>query len=150
MTATFDEVDIKSRPATRVTLSPTFWNQVEITGFCWLWCGRAKNGYGFFCGSLVHRLSYVELVGTIPAGLEIDHLCRVKNCINPDHLEPVTRLENIRRRNMLYNWCKHGHRFTKENTKIGQGGRRQCRACWRRRTAEYQRRLVLRRQGGGA
>lgn len=69
---------------------------------CWLWRG-SLNIYGYgrikFHGEsvFVHRLSYETLVGPIPDGLVIDHLCRVRNCVNPDHMEPVTNSENIRR-----------------------------------------------------
>jgi hypothetical protein len=69
---------------------------------CWIWSGGLKlNGYGYLRvgkkGHLAHRWVYEELVGPIPNGLTIDHLCRVKACVNPDHLEPVTNAENIRR-----------------------------------------------------
>jgi len=68
---------------------------------CWLWQGASAHGYGVVrvAGSLkkLHRLSYELMVGDIPTGYDIDHLCRVRNCINPEHLEPVTRAENTRR-----------------------------------------------------
>jgi hypothetical protein len=69
---------------------------------CWLWNGRpGRNGYGrISIGNrvlYVHRVSYEHHVGPIPAGLTIDHLCRVRLCVRPDHLEPVTRAENTRR-----------------------------------------------------
>lgn len=69
---------------------------------CWLWTGaRQKEGYGRVKHEdktpLTHRLAYELLVGPIPSGLHLDHLCRVRRCINPEHLEPVTQQENIRR-----------------------------------------------------
>jgi hypothetical protein len=74
----------------------------ELEPFCWTWTGAVQSrGYGS-CGYQrriwsTHRLSYELLVGPIPSGLTIDHLCRNKRCCNPAHLEPVTNLENIRR-----------------------------------------------------
>lgn len=73
---------------------------------CWLWkLRRDRGGYGrtkVSCGGnngLAHRVSYQQSVGTIPAGLDLDHLCRVRACINPEHLEPVTRQVNVLRGN---------------------------------------------------
>lgn len=72
------------------------WN-VPYTPFtvgddCWEWTGKAASGYG------AHRRVYEWLRGPVPEGLELDHLCRNKLCVRPDHLEPVTRAENMRRR----------------------------------------------------
>lgn len=79
---------------------PGFWSHVEKTDTCWLWTGRKeKAGYGKYCGTVAHRWAYRELVGPIPAGLTLDHLCYVRHCVNPAHLEPVTLLENVRRAN---------------------------------------------------
>lgn len=69
---------------------------------CWIWQhGRAKAGYGLIkvAGSIVtaHRAYYKRIKGPIPAGYKLDHLCRVRECVNPDHLEPVTNAENARR-----------------------------------------------------
>lgn len=72
--------------------------RVELEGDCWAWQGSiAPNGYGKLGGSWAHRLSYETFVGPIPEGLDLDHLCRNRGCVNPDHLEPVTRKENLRR-----------------------------------------------------
>lgn len=77
---------------------------VEFTGFCWLWkWSPSGDGYGQIKGSRIrptqqaHRWSYEYLVGPIPDGMELDHLCRVKICVNPDHLEPVTSSMNVLR-----------------------------------------------------
>lgn len=75
---------------------------VQITGFCWLWTGYISKGYGLMSmGNRVQRpahiVVYEHLVGPIPDGLELDHLCRVKRCVNPDHLEPVTHAVNCQR-----------------------------------------------------
>jgi hypothetical protein len=71
---------------------------VLIGDGCWEWMGGKQwGGYGLFRGACAHRLFYELLVGPIPAGLEIDHLCRNRSCVRPTHLEPVTHLENMRR-----------------------------------------------------
>ena len=68
------------------------------TAQCWIWRGKiAKTGYGVFCQHNSHRRSYQLFVGEVPAGLSLDHLCRVRSCCNPFHLEPVTLQENLRR-----------------------------------------------------
>ncbi len=87
-----------------------------------------------------HKVAYEELVGTVPEGAELDHLCRVRACCNPAHLEPVTHRENVERGGSLTNdnaaktACSRGHAFTPENTAIqtypdGRFMRRRCRAC---------------------
>ncbi len=86
-----------------------FWDKVEITNTCWLWVGaKGDHGYGAIGvngarsskgrkNCYVHRLSYEWFVGPIPKDLVIDHLCETRNCVCPEHLEPVTRIENMRR-----------------------------------------------------
>jgi HNH endonuclease len=115
---------------------------------CWLWSGdhfvdgyaRMRVGGGQQIG--VHRLAYELLVAPIPAGFHIDHLCRVKGCINPDHLEAVTQRVNTLRGegptavNARKQACVHGHPFTPENIYWGSDGYRRCQTCrrsWRRR-----------------
>jgi hypothetical protein len=101
---------------------------------CWTWTACIlQNGYGGvrLKGKLMraHRVVYELLVGKIPDGLQLDHLCRNRKCVNPAHLEPVTQKENMRRGNgacainARKTHCKSGHEFTKENT------RRRCRIC---------------------
>jgi hypothetical protein len=83
----------RARPA-----DERFWPKVEKTGTCWLWGGaRDRGGYGVFENQKAHRVSYVLSGGTIPEGLQLDHLCFVRHCVNPEHLEPVTAKENTRR-----------------------------------------------------
>jgi hypothetical protein len=108
---------------------------------CWHWTGRvARDGYGFLhVGGgryvLAHRWSYEHHVGPIPEGLTIDHLCRVRHCVNPEHLEPVTqRVNNLRSesepaKNARKTHCKRGHEFTPENTYRHRDGRRECGTC---------------------
>lgn len=87
--------------------------KVEPTGFCWLWTGPVNNcGYGqtAFRGRtwVAHRIIYTLLVGEIPKGLQLDHLCHVRLCVNPDHLEPVTKAENMRRAAKRNGWVLGG------------------------------------------
>jgi len=104
---------------------------------CWLWTGsKTKKGYAS-CRyedhtGIVHRLVYESFTGPIPVEMEIDHLCRMRHCVNPAHLEAVTHIENLRRgesywRNRTH--CSHGHAYTAENTYITSSGTRACRAC---------------------
>lgn len=88
------------RPLTR---AERFWSKVEKTDGCWLWTSTTnENGYGRFSIKRrfvsAHRLAYEMTVGPIPDGLTIDHLCRVRSCVRPEHLEAVTLQENCLRR----------------------------------------------------
>ena len=101
-----------------------FWPKVAKTATCWQWVGaRQAGGYGRFLletGRLVlaHRWAYESLVGSIPEGMTLDHLCRNTGCVNPEHVEVVTREENAYRGNpnVAKTHCKRGHEFTPENT----------------------------------
>jgi len=102
---------------------------------CWLWHGATnKRGYGFlvWCDKFAyaHRVSYEIFVGPIPAGFQVDHLCRVTNCVNPFHLEAVTQTENARRTRQTH--CKYGHPLSGDNLRVYPDGRRKCVACNRR------------------
>ena len=113
---------------------------------CWEWTGyKYNNGYAGMSWQgkqqLLHRLSYQHFVGAIPDGLVLDHLCRVKNCVNPDHLEAVTSRENSRR--AMRTHCVNGHEFTAANVYIPKDGKRYCRECRRTRVREYQARKRL-------
>ena len=122
-----------------------FWRFVDKGGECWLWTGSIqRGGYGMFLerpgkSVVAHRFAYRLLVGPVPEGLQLDHLCRVRNCVRPDHLEPVTARENTMRglgfasANARKTHCKRGHEFTPENTRILTSGSRLCRACRRLR-----------------
>lgn len=99
-------------------------SKIDFTDSCWNWTGAVQSrGYGSVTngkgGTMqAHRRAYMELVGPIPTGLTIDHLCRNKRCVNPDHLEPVTGAENTRRAFALQTHCKHGHPLSGENLRL--------------------------------
>jgi len=102
-----------------------------------------KSGYVHMSrGRLAHRAVYEALVGPIPKGLSLDHLCRNRACVNPEHLEPVSLVENVMRGvsphavNARKTHCAHGHAFTAENTYMVRG-ERVCRACGRERSRTY-------------
>ncbi len=124
-------------------LPDRFWTKCtpEPNTGCWLWDG-ATTGGGY--GNLkyggryrpAHRVAYEALVGEVPLGLDLDHLCRVRCCVNPDHLEAVTRRENLRRGDNSYRgaWqlarthCPSGHAYSVANT-YRYKNRRSCKAC---------------------
>jgi hypothetical protein len=119
----------------------------EPNSGCWLWIGSGNQyGYGRFLisgqNTLAHRFSYETFKGPLLDGLELDHLCRMRCCVNPDHLEQVTHEENVRRGGrMLNKACPSGHPFSTENTWINpKTGWRQCRQCNR----DNQKRMALR------
>lgn len=130
-----------------VSAEQRFFTRVDKNGpnGCWLWTGGLnRTGYGKFSyprGQYAHRFSYELYRGPIPDGLQIDHLCRVHNCVNADHLEVVTQKVNIQRGTAsLYQLnkthCPKGHPYSEENTlrKFSNParfprGRRYCRTC---------------------
>lgn len=115
-------------------------SKIEKTDSCWIWKGSdGGNGYGEFHmnGKSVraHRAVYELLVGKIPKGLVIDHLCRNRICVNPKHLEPVTQKVNILRgtgasaRNAKKTYCLRGHELKGRNMNMTLRGWRRCRRC---------------------
>jgi len=122
-----------------------FWVKVTKTDTCWIWTGATgKHGHGqfWFDGRLryAYRFLYEDVVGLVPDGLVLDHaVCQEPRCVRPDHLEPVTQGENVRRGagptavNAARTHCVHGHEFTLANTYLTPDGRRRCRECWRLR-----------------
>jgi len=127
-----------------------FWAKVKKTDTCWLWTGSTtKLGYGQFrVGKKIkraHRIAYELLKEPIPENLVLDHLCRVRNCVNPNHLQPVTIRENVLRglprknKQKTKTHCNKGHEFTKESTYFiaTQNNARRCRICHNERQRQY-------------
>ena len=115
---------------------------------CWIWLGGlGKAGYGMAWDGRrmvgAHRLVYVLLVGQVPDGTELDHLCRNPSCVNPAHLEPVTHHENMMRGknlgpvNAAKTHCPQGHHYSQANTYFTTKGHRACRECGREYTRRY-------------
>lgn len=148
---TDDDVIVCSMPAKKPVDQRVLDRVVQTPGECWIWPGSTtgKSGYGtvsYRDGGkqkilLTHRVAYEALVGPIPDGLELDHLCRVRLCCNPEHLEPVTRLENSHRGSKYRpSHCANGHLFTEENTVIRKTGHIYCRICDNKRQRERRQR----------
>jgi HNH endonuclease len=135
-------------------LPDRFWSKCipEPNSGCWLWLAASDDlGYGYWSVTrgmmrASHIVAYTALIGEVPIGLELDHLCRVTCCCNPLHLEPVSHAENIRRgagpgvqraRFAAMTHCKHGHEYSEQNVyRWAKNGRRQCRECGRIRVRE--------------
>lgn len=128
--------------------------EVDVTSGCWVWVGStARHGYAVHGKppKLMHRWAYERYVGKIPKGFVIDHVrdrgCIHLNCVNPEHMEPVTIGENVLRgdslpaKNKRKTHCPKGHPYDEANTYRTKQGWRYCRACNRERAA---------RRGGGA
>ncbi len=126
-----------------------FWERVDTTdGFfgCWVWrASLTPKGYAWFWAGrsvLGHRFAYEAVNGLVPEGYELDHLCRVRHCVNPSHLEAVTHAENVRRgdsgrylRERTH--CPQGHPYTGDNLVVWKTGSRGCRACGRAKSLRY-------------
>jgi hypothetical protein len=140
----------------RATIPERFWAKVDKDGPlsahrpdlgpCWVWTKSLTNGYAQFrVGGgkrYAHCIAYEMLVGPVSGGLELDHLCRIKRCVNPAHLEPVTHAENMRR-GAVGDWqrakthCVQGHPFDAVNTYVDPNGSRKCRVCLRAASRRY-------------
>lgn len=143
-----------------MTLAERFWTKVDkngpVSGWrpelgpCWVWTrGKTGDGYGAFSigdgeMDLAHRWSYANEVGPIPEGAELDHLCRNRACVRPDHLDPVSHDTNMKRSPIVPStinagkaFCDNGHEFTPENTRIKADGARECNECRRAITRRH-------------
>lgn len=118
----------------------------EPNSGCWIWIGsRNMQGYAVLNRYprggkpkrlRAHIVGYQLYVGPVPKGLELDHKCRMRCCVNPAHLEPVTHAENVRRGAGAAHWrnlthCKRGHPLSGDNVHINAHGWRRCRTCSR-------------------
>jgi len=143
-----DRTETQRRITSRITVEDR-----GHTSPCWV-SNRGTNEGGYTriwhdrTTRATHRVAYEAFVGPIPAGLQIDHLCRVRACCRPDHLEPVTCRENLLRgdtvnaRAAATTHCPRGHAYTAANTYVSPSGRRHCRTC------EKARRRARKRNGG--
>jgi hypothetical protein len=131
--------------AQRKTFEDVLNRLVKTEAGCWLWPGELnEKGYGKvdFEGRKwrVHRLVYTHLRGPIPAGLELDHLCRVNRCANPDHLEALTRQEHAKRHPRSLrrrSHCRRGHPLVGDNLYVRPTGSRVCRTCSQEAVRRY-------------
>lgn len=129
-----------------------FFSKADLSGDCWTWQGsHYRNGYGKIglAGYRVHRISYELTKGEIPKGLVIDHLCRVRNCINPSHLEAVSPKDNVLRgesqhaQNKRKTSCKNGHELNTENTYSRKDrNTRECKTCRSEAVRKFQRKEI--------
>lgn len=135
-----------------------FWSKVDKTGCCWSWTAALRgDGYPTFWSNGrqvgAHRLSYEMEHGPIPSGMQIDHRCSNRACVNPDHLEPVTADENLRRRVLPTGsgtfqggktHCPQGHPYDEANTITRRyDGARVCRTCRREYRRSYRARMKV-------
>ena len=139
-----------------------FWDKVDVTDSCWLWTAH-KNGYGYGTfrynnkTGLAHRFSYELFEGNIINNLQLDHLCRVRHCVNPAHLQMVTLQENIKRGNTGHHTnqlrgkdhpsskkthCPQGHEYDEKNTYMDNRNTRNCRICISERGRKQYRRKI--------
>jgi hypothetical protein len=127
----------------RATTLDRFWAKVDKSAECWVWTGKLRaDGYGNFWDGenkrmmRVHRFAYLAEIGDIPDGLQLDHLCRNRACVNPAHLEPVSARENTLRgvgltaQNAVKTHCPRNHPLTGDNLFLVPAGR-SCRECRR-------------------
>lgn len=133
----------------RVSIEERFFSKVKKTAGCWEWLGAKSSGYGSFAlksGQTIaaYRWSFEFIKGPVPHGLQLDHLCRNRGCVNPEHLEIVSQRTNVLRGlcppaiNSRKTHCIKGHAFTSSNTyQRKNGGGRKCRECMRIQGERY-------------
>lgn len=131
-----------------------FWNKVDKTDDHWLWRGqKTTSGYGKYELNMAHRISWYLTHGEIPKGMYVDHICRVRSCVNPAHLRTVIpRLNSLENSdspsalNAKKTHCQRGHEFTNENTYIyvRRNGKRSrsCRTCILGKVAQRNRQII--------
>lgn len=142
-------MSVTPTPAIERVMSRIAYADVPFGGsVCWIYTGHlSSRGYGQVRVGperrvTVHRVAYEALVGPIPDGFHVDHLCRTRSCVNPAHLEAVTLRENVLRgvgitaRYAAATTCIHGHRFDEANTYTHRG-KRSCRECKRGQYRAY-------------
>jgi hypothetical protein len=132
----------------------TIFGLSEIGNGCWNWRGSLyRNGYGKYGsrGYMAHRLAYELTKGSVPEDMCLDHTCRNRSCINPDHLEIVTLVENVMRGESLHalnarkTHCSEGHEFTDKNTYRRQDREtRECKTCRRNATNKHRKESRIR------
>lgn len=131
-----DPLIVKKKGGTHSPILERFWAKVDKNGpdGCWIWTASTVNGYGQFGSGgrtvRAHRFAYELLIGPIPDGMHLDHLCQTPPCVNPAHLEPVLPAINAKRVGMRITACPQGHEYTPENTAFHNGAR-YCRQCAR-------------------
>ena len=129
----------KAEPALTRLLDKT---EFDTETGCWLWTASKTNG-GYGCvrlpgiANVAHRALYILMVRKLDKLEHLDHLCRVRLCVNPDHLEPVTQRENNRRSAEAKTHCPQGHDRTDRNTMVRSNGRRECAECNRIRARNH-------------
>ena len=147
----------------RKSVEECIWARVDKTDTCWLWTGPLdRHGYGKCSAGaaktgqwwrLAHRVVYELENGPIPEGLVLDHLCRVRNCVNPAHLEPVTIGENDARgispwaENKRKTHCSRGHELSQDNVSLDKSGNRNCIQCRRITNLRAVRRYSAKKKG---
>lgn len=126
------------------SVSIRFWGKVQVEGDCWVWqASKTKGGYGNFtlCTNgkkrwiMAHRWAYLSMIADIPDGLDLDHLCRNRACVNPYHLDPVTRKVNLKRgKRRTYarpTHCPQQHPYSGRNVRLSPSGTQICVICAR-------------------